>query len=143
MSIIFDKTVAFAQEKAFIRSRTKQRVDATHIISHLNRISTTDLLFRAVKCLVEEIEQRDPEYYEKQIPEYIRERYGKRFSSFGLSKEKRADKLSEIVEDGLYLKSLLGKGGLSDLKQQEIMETIFRENVIIKSKEIEEVRSLL
>ena len=58
MSLIFDKTVEIAQEKGFIRRRTKQRIDATHIISHVNRISTTDLLFRAIKCVVEEIEER-------------------------------------------------------------------------------------
>ena len=57
MSLIFDKTVGIAQEKGFIKKRSKQRIDATHIISHVNRIST-DLLFRAVKCVVEEIEER-------------------------------------------------------------------------------------
>jgi transposase len=107
MSLIFDKIVWLAQEKGFIQRRTKQRIDATHIISHVNRICTTDLLFRAVKCLVEEIEKKDADYYEKELPEQIKERYSKRFSSFGMSKDKRADKLAEIVEDGLYLKALL------------------------------------
>jgi transposase len=75
MSLIFDKVVKLAQEKGFIKKRTKQRIDATHIISHVNRISTTDLLFRAVKCVVEEIEEKDSDYYEKEIPEHIQERY--------------------------------------------------------------------
>jgi transposase len=141
MSLIFDKTVGIAQEKGFIKRRTKQRVDATHIISHVNRISTTDLLFRAVKCLVEEIEKKDPEYYEQDIPDYITERYSQRFSSFGLSKEKRGGKLSEIVEDGLLIKTLLAKlppDRLSDLEQLQIMQTIFSENVVIKRKAIEQ-----
>jgi transposase len=55
LSFIFDKIVQLAQEKGFIKRRTKQRIDATHIISHVNRVLTTDLLFRAVKCVVEEI----------------------------------------------------------------------------------------
>jgi len=58
---------------------------------------------------VEEIEEKDPEYYEKEIPEHIQERYSKRFSSFGMSKEKRGEKMTEIVVDGLYIKSLLEK----------------------------------
>jgi len=141
MSLIFDKTVQLAQDKGFIKKRTKQRVDATHIISHINRISTTDLLFRAVKCLVEEIEQKDPQYYEDEIPEYVKERYSQQFSSFGMSKSKRGEKLSEIVEDGLLIKGQLEKclpDRLSDLEQLEIMETIFQENVVIKRKKIEE-----
>jgi transposase len=140
ISLIFDMMVKLAQEKGFIKKRTKQRIDATHIISHVNRISTTDLLFRAMKCVVEEIEKKDVRYYEKQLPEHIRERYSERFSSFGLSKEKRGEKLAEIVEDGLYIKSLLEKvplEKLGELKQLEIMETIFEENVIISTKEIE------
>ena len=75
----------------------------------MNRISTTNLLFRAVKCVVEEIEEKDPEFYEKEIPEHIRERYSKRFSSFRMSKEKGGEKMAEIVVDGLYIKSLLEK----------------------------------
>jgi transposase len=45
MSVILDKTVKLAQQKGFIQKRTHQRVDATHIICHVNRICTTDLLF--------------------------------------------------------------------------------------------------
>lgn len=141
MSLIFDKTIGIAQEKGFIKKKSKQRIDATHIISHVNRISTTDLLFRAVKCVVEEIEEKDSDYYENEIPEHIQERYSGRFSSFGMSKEKRGEKLAEIVEDGLYIKSLLEKvpsEKLADLEQLEIMETIFEENVKINRKEIEE-----
>ena len=141
MSLIFDKTVGIAQEKGFIKKGSKQRIDATHIISHVNRISTTDLLFRTVKCVVEEIEKKDPDYYEKEVLEHIQERYSKRFSSFGISKEKRGEKLAEIVEDGLYIKSLLKKvpsKKLVDMEQLEIMETIFEENVKINRKEIEE-----
>jgi len=137
--IIFDKIIGLAQTKGFIKRRTKQRMDATHIITHINRISTTDLLFRSIKCLVEEIEQKDPDYYKKNIPEDIKERFSQDFSSFGLSKEKRGEKQAEIVEDGLYLKYLLEtrKSSKSEnLRQLEIMETIFKENIVIKEKEI-------
>jgi len=140
-SCIFDKIIQLAKQEGFIKRSTKQRIDATHIISHVNRISTTDLLFRAVQCVVEEIEKVDVEFYESRLPEYIKERYRKRFSSFGMSKEKRADKLSEIVEDGLYIKSLVEQcnfSKLSALKQLAIMETIFDENVVIREKTVDE-----
>jgi hypothetical protein len=57
-----------------------------------------------------------------------------------MSKEKRGEKLAEIVEDGLYIKSLLEdvpSEKLGELKQLEIMETIFEENLIISTKEID------
>ena len=141
MSLILDKTVKLAQEKGFIKKRTNQRIDATHIISHVNRIATADLLFRAVKCLVEEIEKKDPDYYEREIPDYIRERYSERFSSFGISRDKRGEKLSEIVEYGLLIKELVQKvlsDRLDHLEQLEIMETIFGEDVVITKKEIDQ-----
>jgi len=122
MSLIFDKVIQLAQEKGFIKRRSKQRIDATHIISHVNRISTTDLLFRAVKCVVEGIEKKDSGYYEKEIPEHIKERYSQRFSSFGMSKEKRGEKLAEIVEDGLYIKSILEKVSSEKLVKMEQLE---------------------
>lgn len=140
MSLIFDKIIQFAIKKDFIKSHTNQRIDATHIVKHVNRISTTDLLFRTVKCVVDEIKKKDKEYYEKFVPEYIKERYMNKFSSFGMSKEKRGERQIEIVEDGLLLKKLLEdekSEKLNDMKQVCIMDTIFNENVKIEEIEIE------
>jgi len=137
--LVLDKTIQFAKQKGFIKKKTNQRIDATHVIAHVNRIATTDLLFRTVKCLAEEIEEKNPGVYEQEVTEDIKERYSNDFSSFGLSKEKRADKQAEIVEDGLNLKRICGQ--LSEVEQSEykqlsIMETIFAENVIIRKKEV-------
>jgi len=139
MCLIFDKILQFAIKKDFIQSHTNQRIDATHIVKHVNRISTTDLLFRTVKTVVDEIKKLDKEYYKEYIPAYIKERYLNRFSSFGMSKEKRIDKQVEIVEDGLLIKKLVEdvkSEKLKEMKQLEIMNTIFKENV--KIEEVEE-----
>lgn len=134
-SIIFDKILEQVQKRGFIRRTTKQRIDATHIISHVNRISTTDLLFRSVKCLLEDIQKRDRRYYEENIPEALKERYLNKFSSFGMSKDMRYDKMAEIIEDGYYIRSILNEirsERLGDLEQLRIMDTIFEETVIVK-----------
>lgn len=136
-SLIFDKILEKIRKKGYIKKTTNQRIDATHIISHVNRISTTDLLFRAVKCLLEEIEEIDKEYYERHIPELLKERYLNKFSSFGMSKDLRYDKQAEIVEDGYLIKSILERvksNKLKNIKQLQIMETIFNENVVVKKK---------
>lgn len=138
-SIAFDKILEGIKNKGFIKKNTNQRIDATHIVSHVNRISTTDLLFRAVKCAVEEIRKLQVSFYEEFIPEDIKERYEGKFSSFGMSKEKRTDKMAEIIEDGLYLKKILTEYkiiDISEFQQLAIMETIFEENVVITKKEI-------
>ena len=98
-------------------TRSVERIDATHIISHVNRISTTDLLFRSVKCLLEEINNTDKDYFQEHIPELLRERYLNKFSSFRMSKDKKMDKLAEIVEDGYLIKSLLEKPERQKLKE--------------------------
>jgi transposase len=137
MRLIFDKTVEVAKKYGFIRKNTNQRIDATHVISHVNRISTTDLLFRTVRCVVEEIEKQAGEVYSEHVPEYLKERYSNRFSSFGMSKEKRHERQAEIVEDGFLLKSIVEEhcgGDRDEFKQLAIMETIFEENVVIKKK---------
>lgn len=141
MSLIFDKIVQYAIKKDFIQNQTNQRIDATHIIRHVNKISTIDLLFRTVKCVVEEIKKKDKEYYEKYIPKYIKERYMNKFSSFGMSKEKITEREVEIVEDGLLLKNLLQKEKsekLNEMVQIEIMDTIFKENIEIEEIEVKE-----
>jgi len=140
-SIIFDKVLEEVKRRGLVKKRTKQRIDATHIIAHVNRISTTDLIFRAVRCVVEEIEKKDNKFYEQQIPDDIKERYGKKFSCFGMNKAKRGEKMAEIIEDGFYIKRLIAEDRselLKELKQIEIMETIIKENVTIKEKEINE-----
>ena len=97
MRLIFDKTVEVAKRHNFIRKNTNQRIDAKHIISHVNKISTTDLLFRTVRCVMEEIDKLAGEIYSEYVAEYLKKRYGNRFSPFGVSKEKRQDRQAEIV----------------------------------------------
>jgi len=139
MCVIFDTILNQIKRKGFIKEHSKQRIDATHIVRHINRISTTDLLFRAVKWVVMEIEKTDPVFYDKIIPNDIKERYGKDFSSFGMSKEKRADRQAEIIEDGFLIKRIVKDNpseSMKELKQLAIMETIFSENVIIHTKNV-------
>ncbi len=83
--LIFDKIIQFAIKKDFIKKNTNQRIDATHIVKHVNRISTTDLLFRAVKCIVDEIKRKDNNFYDNHLPNDIKERYLNTFSSFGVN----------------------------------------------------------
>jgi transposase len=144
MRLLFDKTIDLAQTYGFLRHHTNQRIDATHIVTHTNRISTTDLLFRTVRCVVEEIGKREPEMYRDEIPEYLKDRYTNDFSSFGMSKEKRHDRQAEIIEDGLRLQSIITERfgeRVDEFKQLKIMETIFEENVEIKKKHQEMRRS--
>jgi len=46
------------------------------IIYHVNRISTTDMLFRAVICMVKEIEKKNERYYERELKEYRKKLIG-------------------------------------------------------------------
>ena len=143
MRVIFDKTVELAQCHGLLRKYTPQRIDATHVLSHVNRISTTDLLFRTVRCVVEEIHKKAPQVYRSQLPEYLRDRYCNRFSSFGMSKEKKHDRQAEIIEDGLLLKSIIEQQlseRVKEFGQLSIMERIFEENVVIKKK-LDQIRS--
>ena len=137
---IFDKILSLCQKHGFVEKRTKQRIDATHIVKHVNRISTTDLLHRSLTALMRVIKKYNSELYED-LPEHIHERYSKPHSSFGLSKSKRADKQAEIIEDGYLLESLLNdqeKISPEISAQLEIMKTIFSENVVIREKEVNE-----
>lgn len=141
MRLVFDKTIEIAKSLKLIKKRANQRVDATHVVSHVNRIATTDLLFRTVKCLAEEIEKKAPEFYESELPEYLRERYENRFSSFGMSKEKRADRMAEIVEDGRLLATIIREElpeRVEEFEQLAIMETIFEENVVVTEKSVDD-----
>ena len=137
MRLVFDKTINLAQSHGFLRKHTNQRIDATHVVTHVNRISTTDLLFRTVKCVVEEIQKLAVAVYRDHVPEYLKERYCNRFSSFGMSKEKKHDRQVEMIEDGNMLRSIIDEhcaGRVEEFNQLRVMETIFEENVEIKKK---------
>ena len=137
MRLIFDKTVDLAQSYGFLRKHTNQRIDATHVVTHVNRISTTDLLFRTVRCVVEEIEKLAADVYRNHVPEYLKDRYRNKFSSFGMSKEKKHDRQAEMIEDGYKLHSIVEQWcgeDITEFTQIRIMETIFEENVEIKKK---------
>lgn len=138
-SLMFDKILNLCIEKGFVKKRGKLRVDATHIIKHINRISTTDLIYRSVKALCEELEHKFEAIYEETVPLDIKERYEKKFSSFGMSKQRRGDKQAELVQDGLMLQAIAKECKIeAELIQLQIMLTVFEENIIIKEKEVNE-----
>lgn len=136
-SLMFDNILKLCTEKGFIKKRGNQRVDATHIVKNVNRVTTTDLLFRSVKALVEEFEKKFFLVFEEKIPIDIKERYEKKSSSFGMSKERQGNKQAEIIQDGFILETIAKDCKIeNELDQLQIMLTIFRENVIIKEKEV-------
>jgi len=138
-SVIFDTILKLCIKKGFVKKRGRQRVDATHIVKYINRVSTTDLLYRSVKALAEEFEKKFNEFFEEEVPADIKERYEKTFSSFGMSKQRRSDKQAEIVQDGLVLQAIAKECKIeADLVQLEIMLTVFKENIVIKEKEVNE-----
>jgi transposase len=138
-SLMFDKILNLCIEKGFVKKRGKLRVDATHIVKHINRISTTDLIFCSVKALVEELEEKFNKFYKEKVPGDIKERYEKKFSSFGMSKQRRGDKQAELVQDGLMLQAIAKECKIeSELVQLQIMLTVFQENIIIREKEVNE-----
>jgi hypothetical protein len=58
-----------------------------------------------------------------------------------MSKEKRADRMAEIVEDGRLLASILGDERpelVEEFEQLRIMETIFEESVVVTEKSFDD-----
>lgn len=97
-STIFDKATAYIA-KAFNIDTSQQRLDSTHIVSNMARLSRLALFVRVTENFLYKLKKIDPEGYDS-LPSRFRERYAKRRGYFADARSKKTKhRLGEVAKD--------------------------------------------
>mgnify|MGYP000152918503 CR=1 FL=1 len=96
-SLIFDKVILHLQEKGWLKSRGKQRTDATHILGQVQRLSVFELKWESLRMALVDLMSTDAKWVTKHLSDEVIQNYASSRNSYRLS-ERELKKLEKQVE---------------------------------------------
>lgn len=115
---------------------SKQRLDSTHIISNMARLSRLALFVRVIENFLFKLKKLDTQAYDS-LPKRFLQRYGKRRGYFADARsQKSKHRLGEAANDMYYLIDRFSAHGLlSSLKVTAQLKRVFHEQCSIRQVE--------
>jgi len=120
---------------------TKQRLDSSHIVSNMAKLSRLGLFVRVVENFLRKLKHVAPQRY-ADLPARFRERYGKRRGYFADTRSGKAQlRLGECAHDMWeLLDRFRGDAAITSLKVMALLQRVFTEHCAIeKSAETQAV----
>lgn len=129
---IFQHAVSHIVESFNIDTQ-KQRLDSTHVISNIARLSRLALFVRVIENFLNKLKKLVPETYDS-LPVRFTERYGKRRGYFADARSKKTKhRLGEAANDMYYLLDRFAEHeALVSLKVTEHLKRVFQEHCSIR-----------
>jgi hypothetical protein len=138
--IIFDRATAHIV-KTFNIDSNQQRLDSTHIISNMARLSRLGLFVRVIENFLVKLKKLDPNAYDN-LPARFTDRYKKRRGYFADARSKKTKhRLGQAADDMYYLiDRFIDHEEISSLKVIKQLERVFNEHCRVhKVKDISSI----
>lgn len=122
--------------KIFNIDTNQQRLDSTHIISNMARLSRLGLFVRVIENFLVKLKKLDPNAYDN-LPARFTDRYKKRRGYFADARSKKTKhRLGEAADDMYYLiDRFLENEQIRSLKVTKQLERVFNEHCTIRKVE--------
>lgn len=122
--------------KAFNIDTSAQRLDSTHIISNMARLSRLGLFVRVIENFLHKLKKLDSEAFDE-LPSRFTERYGKRRGYFADTRSKKTKhRLGEAANDMYDLVDRFsGHEKMASQKVTELLKRVFNEHCTIAKAE--------
>ena len=129
--LLLEKLLERCDELGFLKGKTKQRTDSTHVLASVRALTLLELVGETMRSTLNELAVLAPEWLKEIMqPDWVK-RYGRRFDGYGLpkSKPKREELAVTIGEDGYYLLEAAyapeAPAVLSESRMLEVMRRIW------------------
>jgi hypothetical protein len=129
--VIFEDTTVHIAD-TFNINTSQQRLDSSHIVSNMAKLSRLGLLVRVTENFLHKLKQVAPDSYQ-QLPERFAERYGQRRGYFADARSRKAQHhLGECANDMWYLiDRFRGDDRMAALKVMTLLQRVFNEHCAI------------
>lgn len=110
----------------------QQRLDSSHIVSNMAKLSRLGLLVRVTENFLHKLKQVTPDHYQ-QLPERFAARYDKRRGYFADARSRKAQHhLGECANDMWYLiDRFRGDDRIASLKVMALLQRVFNEQCVV------------
>lgn len=124
--LIFEKVVAYLLKEGYIKSRGKQRTDATHILGQVMKLSRLELVEETIRLAVSALISADMPWTLRHLPSTFTERHNARRDTYKLSKTEIKEAIQEAGEDGDWLVERVEQHASASLKELPEMQMLKR-----------------
>ena len=124
--LLLDKLLSCCQEQGLLKSRGKQRTDATRIIAAIRKLNRLELVGETMRATLNELATIAPEWLTTITPNEWYMRYGRRIEDYQLprSEVKRDAYAQQVGEDAYYLLSCLETSDIADWQNLAQIEAL-------------------
>ncbi len=139
---LLDNMLEKFKAKGWLKSRGQQRTDSTHVLGAIRHLNRLECVGETMRQALEALAEAAPEWLLSQITRDWFDRYGPRFESYRLPKEKKkqAALQAQIGEDGRHLLSAIydpqAPAQLRTLLEVEIMRQIWLQQYYVKNRHL-------
>ncbi len=139
--LLNDMLVKF-KAKGWLKSRGQQRTDSTHVLAAVRQLNRLECVGETMRQALEALAEAAPEWLLSQVTRDWFDRYGPRFESYRLPKEKKEQQALQIQigEDGWHLLSAIYEAQtpveLRTLLPVEIMRQIWIQQYYVENGQL-------
>jgi transposase len=139
--LLDDMLVKF-KEKGWLKSRGQQRTDATHVLGAVRQLNRLECVGETMRQALEALTEAAPDWLLSQVTGDWFDRYGPRFESYRLPKEKQEKEALQIQigADGWHLLTAIydaqAPAALRTLLEVEIMRQIWIQQYYVENGQL-------
>lgn len=122
--LLFDKVLNWAVSRGFLKKKSKQRTDSTHVLGKVATLSRLELLWETLRMALKALQQSSSEWYQRTVPGVYDEAYRVRKHDWHLNQEEVREATKRAGEDGFWLLDRLEESGADDTQKLSEIETL-------------------
>jgi transposase len=135
--LLFDKVLNWAVSRGFLKKKSKQRTDSTHVLGKVATLSRLELLWETLRMALKALQRSNGEWYRRTIPGAYDEVYRVRKHDWHLNQKEVGEATKHAGEDGFWLLDRLADSGPDDAQNLSEIETLKKvwEQTFTRSKD--------
>jgi transposase len=123
-ALVFDALLDKIQACGFLKKRSRQRTDSSHVIGVVQKLARLELVTETLRMTLREIKQADEGWYTRVLPVAFCEVYLHRRRDYRLSDAERQAALRQTGQDGFWLLTQIDRDAPLAIRELAAVRTL-------------------